>query len=72
MLLLNTTSVMEKLPPTSYIRMVDIWLIWAQLIPFIEVVVMTMIELYIDDEDEDKNESILVKRVIPKDNSQQV
>ena len=37
---------MEKLPPTSYIRMVDIWLIFAQLIPFIEVIFLTLLELY--------------------------
>ena len=28
---------MEKLPATSYVRMVDIWLIFGQLIPFIQV-----------------------------------
>ena len=27
---------MDKLPPTSYIRMVDIWLIFVQLYPFIQ------------------------------------
>lgn len=31
-------SVMEKLPVTSYVRLVDIWLIVGQLIPFIEVI----------------------------------
>ena len=29
-------SVMGKLPATSYVRMVDIWLIFTQLVPFIE------------------------------------
>ena len=28
---------MEKLPVTSYIRLVDVWLIFGQLIPFIQV-----------------------------------
>ena len=28
---------MEKLPATSYVRMVDVWLIFCQLIPFIQV-----------------------------------
>ena len=32
-----TFSVMEKLPATSYVRLVDIWLIFGQLLPFIEV-----------------------------------
>ena len=27
---------MEKLPATSYIRLVDVWLIFGQLMPFIE------------------------------------
>ena len=30
-------SVMEKLPATSYVRLVDIWLIFGQLMPFIQV-----------------------------------
>ena len=30
------TSVMGKLPATSYVRLVDIWLIFGQLVPFIE------------------------------------
>ena len=29
-------SVMEKLPATSYVRLVDVWLIFGQLLPFIE------------------------------------
>ena len=37
-------SVMEKLPRTSYIRMVDIWLIYGQLFPFLEVVLVTFKE----------------------------
>ena len=39
-------SVMEKLPTTSYMRLVDIWLILGQLIPFIEVILLTVKELY--------------------------
>ena len=30
-------SVMGKLPATSYVRLVDIWLIFGQLIPFVQV-----------------------------------
>ena len=29
---------MEKLPATSYVRLVDMWLIFGQLLPFIQVV----------------------------------
>ena len=52
MLVLTTIfiSVMEKLPPTSYIRMVDLWLIFSILIPFLEVSIITFKE-YNNDED---------------------
>ena len=45
-------SVMEKLPSTSYVRMVDIWLIYGILIPFIEVSILTFKEY--NDEEKDK------------------
>jgi hypothetical protein len=50
--LIITLSVMEKLPPTSYVRMVDVWLIFGQLIPFVEVSLLTIIEYYNDDRDD--------------------
>ena len=34
-------SVMGKLPATSYVRLVDIWLIFGQLLPFVEVLIFT-------------------------------
>ena len=39
MLVMTTifTSVMEKLPLTSYPKMIDVWLIFCQLVPFAEV-----------------------------------
>ena len=36
---------MAKLPPTSYVRLVDIWLINGQLVPFLEVILLTVMEL---------------------------
>ena len=39
---------MDSLPPTSYVRMVDIWLIVGQVIPFIEVIILTAKELYVE------------------------
>ena len=36
---------MEKLPSTSYVRLVDIWLVCGQLIAFIEVILLTLREL---------------------------
>ena len=40
MLVMTTifTSVMEKLPLTSYPKMIDFWLIFCQLVPFTEVI----------------------------------
>ena len=37
-------SVMDKLPSTAYIKMVDYWLIFGQLVPFTEVVLLTAME----------------------------
>ena len=37
-------SKMESLPPTSNIRMIDIWLVFCQLVPFAEVVLLTAME----------------------------
>ena len=58
MLLLFTifTSKIAELPPTSYIKMIDIWLILCMLVPFIEVVLITIIEHYKEENDEDKHE----------------
>ena len=42
-------SVMEKLPPTSYLRLVDIWLITTQLTPFLLVALITSIEIFQED-----------------------
>ena len=37
-------SVMARLPATAYIKHIDIWLIGGQLLPFLEVVILTMKE----------------------------
>ena len=31
-------SVSKSLPPTAYVKMIDVWLIFSQLIPFAEVI----------------------------------
>ena len=38
------SSVLEKLPPRAYVKMVDIFLICCQMYPFTEVVLLTIIE----------------------------
>ena len=46
MLVLTTIfiSKMESLPPTSDIKMIDIWLVLCQMVPFAEVIHLTAIE----------------------------
>ena len=45
-------SKMEGLPPTSDIKMIDIWLVLCQMVPFVEVVLLTAMEYYRDDSHE--------------------
>ena len=50
-------SKMEGLPPTSDIKMIDMWLVMGQLVPFVEVIIATFIELYREEpKKEDANE----------------
>ena len=46
MLVLTTIfiSVMQTLPKTAYVKHIDLWLIFCQLIPFIEVILITAAE----------------------------
>ena len=47
-------SKMEGLPPTSDIKMIDIWLVLCQMVPFAEVVLLTAMEYHRKDETEKK------------------
>ena len=49
-------SKMEGLPPTSDIKMIDIWLVLCQMVPFAEVVLLTAMEYHRTD---GQNEKIL-------------
>ena len=51
MLVLTTIiiNVRQILPNTSYLKMFDIWLIICQLVPFIEVILVTAVEYYRED-----------------------
>ena len=50
-------SKLEGLPPTSDTKMIDMWLILCQLVPFIEVMLVTAIEFYkVDDPRENNKE----------------
>ena len=47
-------SKMESLPPTSDIKMIDIWLILCQLAPFVQVVLLTAMEYFREEESVEK------------------
>ena len=74
MLVMTTvfTSVMDKLPPTAYVKMVDVWLIFGQLIPFIETVLLTAME-YLRDGDGSGNPQVInhhgTQRVVMDDDT---
>ena len=53
-------SKMESLPPTSNIRMIDIWLVFCQLVPFAEVVLLTAMEYRREDPEETAETEIMV------------
>jgi hypothetical protein len=38
-------SVSNSLPRTSYVKLVDIWLIFSLLVPFVEVIIHTVIDI---------------------------
>ena len=44
-------SKMEGLPSTAYMKMIDIWLIFCQLVPFVQVVLLTTKEYVRKEED---------------------
>merc|ERR1711936_330531 len=45
-------SKMESLPPTTDIKMIDIWLILCQMVPFAEVILLTAMEYNREEEKE--------------------
>ena len=57
---------MDKLPPTSYVRFVDIWLIAGQFLPFLEVVLLTVKELFFETETVNHHGSPKTVKIKPK------
>ena len=53
-------SKMEGLPPTSDIRMIDIWLVLCQMVPFAEVILLTAMEHHRADRLDDENDTICI------------
>ena len=50
-------SVVKKLAPTSYIKWIEAWLIFAQLIPFTHVILITCIEWLQEEEEQREKEN---------------
>ena len=50
-------SVSGSLPQTAYVKMVDVWLIFAQVVPWIEVLLHTLID-WMRTEDEEEGREI--------------
>merc|ERR1711879_1102250 len=48
-------SVSQSLPPTAYVKMIDVWLIFSQLIPFVEVLLHTYLDALREDEEREIN-----------------
>ena len=48
-------SVAGKLPPTAYVKMVDIWLIFSQMVPFTEVLLHTFMDCMREEEAREVN-----------------
>ena len=51
-------SVSSSLPQTAYVKMVDVWLIFAQLVPWIEVLLHTLIDWMRTDEDSEEGREV--------------
>merc|ERR1719153_888860 len=39
-------SVSQSLPPTAYVKMIDVWLIFAQMVPFLEVLLHSWMDMH--------------------------
>ena len=53
-------SKMEGLPPTSDIKMIDVWLILCQMVPFAEVILLTAMEYFREEEGLEQNGNTMV------------
>ena len=61
-------SKMEGLPPTSDIKMIDIWLILCQLVPFAQVVLLTVMEYLREEEKDSLEENDIHEQAPTKEN----
>ena len=60
-------SVSGSLPPTAYVKMIDLWLIFAQSIPFFEVLLHTSMDMMRVDDDREINHHGTTINISPAD-----
>ena len=65
-------SVSESLPTTSYIKMIEVWLVFSMLIPFLQVLILTFIHLNTPEESPAKQSSLYTVKVHPRDENDEV
>ena len=65
MLVMTTifTGVSDSLPETAYVKLIDVWLIFGQMIPFLEVILLTVLEA-LRKEDESRTDQHEEERVV--------
>ena len=59
MLVMTTifTDVSQSLPMTAYVKLIDFWLIFGQLVPFAEVILLTIMEAIREEDDDGTKET---------------
>ena len=53
---ISIPSISTNLPPTAYIKMIDIWLLFSLLKPFVDIIVQTYIETLRENPEEQKGD----------------
>ena len=69
MLVLTTLFIgnLESLPKTSSLKMVDIWLIFTLLVPFVDVLLQMVMDILEDEEDDSVVVPLFVKKSLMLD-----
>ena len=65
-------SKMESLPPTSSIKMIDIWLILCQIYPFAEVVLLTAMEYFRDESTKENADMSMTLEINEESETQEI
>ena len=65
-------SKMEGLPPTSDIKMIDIWLVLCQMVPFAEVVLLTAMEYFRDESAKENADMLMTLEINEESGTQEI